>query len=292
LAESFAVGQVVKVRITSVDIEASRIVASIRQAALNFKLAVTDISTIEIGNIVKGVVTHIHKENAILALQPSEARALISLTNLANHRSAFVPELRRSLQVGHKLEDLVVVSRNPEKGFVIVANRPKAKASLAPKSALSMNTIALGQVVGGRVTRHGHYGAFVKLSSHLGGTLHPTDISDDYDAGVSFPSIDYVLKAMVIDIDQAKKHLALSMRGSRIFPEQNRPVVDREINGVGDLNIGETIRGFIKSVSEHGLFITLGRGVDARVQIKELFDEVGRIFLLPLCNRIDRWVSW
>jgi rRNA biogenesis protein RRP5 len=265
------------VRIISVDIEGSRIVASIRQAVPNFKPAVTDISAIEIGNIVEGVVAQIHKENAILALQPSEARALISLNNLANHRSTSVTQLRHSLQVGDKLEDLVVVSRNPEKGFVIVANRPKAKAPLAPKSTLSMNTVTLGQIVGGRVTRHGHNGAFVKLSSHLGGTLHPTDISDDYEAGVSFPNIDSILKAVIIDIDQTKKHLALSMRGSRMFPEQNRPVADREINGVGDLKTGETTRGFIKSISEHGLFITLGRDVDARVQIKELFDEVGRI---------------
>jgi len=34
------------------------------------------------------------------------------------------------------------------------------------------------------------------------------------------------------------------------------------------------VRGFIKSIVEHGLFVMLGRGIDARVQIKELFDEV------------------
>lgn len=273
-------------RIVSVDIEASRIIASIRQAAPNFTLAVTDISTVEIGNIVEGVVTQIHKENAVLELHPSEARALISLNNLANHRTSSVHQLRASLQVGDKLEDLVVVSRNPEKGFVIVANRPKARGSLAPKSTLSMNTVAVGQIVGGRVTRHGRNGAYVKLSSHFGGTLHPTDTSDNYEAGVPFPAVDSVLRAVVIDIDQTKKHLALSMRGSRMFPEQDRPVADREINSVDDLKVSETIRGFIKTVADHGLFVSLGRDVDARVQIKELFDEVGPMLCSFFCELI------
>jgi transcriptional accessory protein Tex/SPT6 len=50
--------------------------------------------------------------------------------------------------------------------------------------------------------------------------------------------------------------------------------VDREINSVEDLKVGETVRGFVKSIPEHGIFVTLGRWIDARVQIKELFDEV------------------
>jgi rRNA biogenesis protein RRP5 len=233
------------------------------------------------------VISQIHKDNAILTLQPSEARAILSLSNLANHRKLTILQLRDSLKVDEKLDDLVVVSRNAEKGFVIVANRP-TKLSSTLKQHLSMNTIKVGQVVVGRVIRHGRNGAFIKLSSHFGGTLHPTDASDNYEAGTPFPAVDSILKAVVIEIDAAKKHVTLSTRGSKMFPDQERAVADREIKGVGDLKNGETIRGFIKSVAEHGLFVTLGRGIDARVQIKELFDEVGLYFIavprLTVCN--------
>jgi DNA-directed RNA polymerase subunit E'/Rpb7 len=51
--------------------------------------------------------------------------------------------------------------------------------------------------------------------------------------------------------------------------------VDREINGVEELKVGETVRGSVKNIPEHGLFVSIGRSIDARVQIKELFDEVG-----------------
>jgi rRNA biogenesis protein RRP5 len=283
LSELFTVGKVVRVRIISIESETSRILASIRQAAPNFKARVTDITGVEIGNVVEGVISEIHKDNAILTLQPSEARAILSLSNLANHRKLTILQLRDSLKVDEKLDDLVVVSRNAEKGFVIVANRPTTKPSSTLKQHLSMNTIKVGQVVVGRVIRHGRNGAFIKLSSHFGGTLHPTDASDNYEAGIPFPAVDSILKAVVIEIDAAKKHVTLSTRGSKMFPDQERAVADREIKGVGDLKNGETIRGFIKSVAEHGLFVTLGRGIDARVQIKELFDEVGLYFIDGPC---------
>lgn len=234
----------------------------------------TDISAVEIGNIVEATVSEIHKDNVVLTLQPTQIRALVSLKNLANHRKLSVPQLRVILQAGDKLENLVVVTRNTEKGFVIVANKPQVKEALPSKSALSMESVTIGQIVGGRVTRHARQGALIKIAAHIGGILHPTDTSDDYEAGIPFPAIDSILKAVVVEIDQGKKQLVLSTRHSKMYPDQVKTVVDREIKDIGDLRAGESVRGYIKSVAEHGLFVTLGRNIDARVQIRELFDEV------------------
>jgi len=253
--------------------ETSNIVASVRQAASNFKSAITDISGVELGNTVEGVVSEIHKDNVIITLQPTQVRALMSLTNLANHRGLSLPQLRVSLKLSDKVERVFVISRNPEKGFVVVAGKPKSKSTVVPKGPLSIETIQIGQIVGGRVTRHGRNGAHVKITARIGGSLHPTDACDNYDAGIPFPVIDSILKAVVVDVDQQRRLLTLSTRHSRLYPEQERTVIDREIKLV-DLKAGDTIRGFIRSVADHGLFVMLGREVDARVQIKELFDEV------------------
>ncbi|KAF7339807.1 rRNA biogenesis protein RRP5 [Mycena venus] len=271
LSESFPVGKVLKVRIISLE-DQGRIIASVRQASSNFDVT-TDISAVEIGNIVEGTVSEIHADNAVLTLHPSQVRALISLNNLANHRKLAVAQLRALLKVGERLEDLVVVTRNVEKSFVIVACKPKAKAAAQSKGSLSLETVAIGDIVGGRVMRHTRHGALIKLPSRIGATLHPTDTADDYDAATPFPQIDAVLKASVIAIDKEKKQLTLSTRHSRMYPDQGKPVVDREIMGLADLQVGETVRGFIKSVVDHGLFVTIGRDIDARVQIKELFDD-------------------
>lgn len=262
-------------RIISADVESGRIVASIRQAAPNFRSAMMAIEDVEIGHSVEGTISEVQKDKAAITLHPTQVRALLSLNNLANRRGVSVSQLRTSLKVGGKIQDMVITSRNPEKGFVLVAMKPKEKEAIVQKHSLSMDTIQVGQIVGGRVLRHTRHGALTKLTSHISGMLHPTDTCDDYESGTPFPSADSVIRAAVVSIDKEKNQLTLSTRHSRMYPDQEASIVDKEIDDLARLQVGSTVRGFIKSVAEHGLFIMLGRGIDARVQIKELFDEVG-----------------
>ncbi|KAF7310754.1 hypothetical protein HMN09_00618400 [Mycena chlorophos] len=272
LAESFPVGKVLKVRIISSDIEQGRIVASVKQAASSYDIS-ADISAVEIGNIVAGVVSEVHTDNAVLLLHPSQVRALISLSNLANHRKLAVHQVRVALKPGEHLDDLVVVTRNVEKSFVIVACKPQTKEPAVGKGSLTLDTLAVGDIVGGRVTRHTRHGSLVKLTSQIGGTLHPIDVADDYETAVPFPPIDSLLKASVVAVDTAKKQVVLSTRPSRMNPNTSVSIPDPEIAHVADLAVGQTVRGFVKNIADHGLFVAIGRDIDARVQIKELFDD-------------------
>lgn len=267
-----------KVRIISVQQNQRRIVASIRRATATGS-ATPDISKVEVGNIVEGVVAEIHKDNAILFLQPSNVKALHSLKNLANHRAIGLPQLKSELKVGERLSELVVVTRNLEKGFVIVANAPKSKLTLPSKIALSIDTVHIGQIVSGRVIRHTRLGALVKVTSHIGGIIHPTDVSDNFDNGLSYPAVDSLVKAAIVKVDEEKRRVTLSTRQSRLRPDQTTQVVDKEINDISDLILGASVRGFVKSIADHGLFVTVGRYIDARVQIRELFDDVGHFIV-------------
>lgn len=269
LTEIFEPGKPVLVRILSNDKEKGRILASIRQATVD--TTPPDTSAVEVGDSVEGTINEVHKDNALLNLQPSNVRALLSLKNLANRRGSTVAQLRTDLKAGEKLDDLVVVSRNADQGFVIVANKPRAKAALG---TISIDSVQVGQIVGGRIVKHDRRGALVKFNGRVTGSLHPTDTSDDYEAGSPFPNVDSVLKAAVIAVDREKRHLTLSTRKSRMEPSGSHVIADPEITSVEDLKSGNLVRGFIKSVAEHGLFVSIGRDIDARVQIKELFDEV------------------
>ena len=269
LTEVFKPGKPVLVRILSNDMEKGRILCSIRQATTN--TAPPDISAVEVGDSVAGGIRDVHKDNVVLDLDPSNIRALLSVKNLANRRGTTVAQLKAGLKTGEKLGDLVVVSRNPEQGFVIVATKPPTKSALG---TISIDTVQVGQIVGGRVVRHDRRGALVKFNGRITGSLHPTDTCDDYEAGTPFPNADSVLKAAVVAVDREKKHLILSTRKSRMEPSRSHTVVDVETDSVEDIKPGTFVRGFIKSVTEHGLFVSIGRDLDARVQIKELFDEV------------------
>ncbi|KAF9076092.1 hypothetical protein BDP27DRAFT_1313888 [Rhodocollybia butyracea] len=272
LASLYSPGNVVKVRIVTLKPEDKTIICSIRKSGTGYKSFNNDISGIDTGNIVEGEVVEIHKENVVLSLRPSNVRALISINNLANHRNLSPAQLKVVLKVDDKLEDLVVVSRNKETNFVIVANKPKAKPSLA-KSIISIDTAEIGQLVGGRVIRHTGYGVLIKLPLRIGGVLHPTDVSDDFGSATAFAAVDSILKAAIVSVDRDKKQLTLSTRRSRMNPDKAATIVDREITEISDLHTGATVRGFIKSITDHGLFVTVGRNIDARIQIRELFDD-------------------
>ncbi|TRM65942.1 hypothetical protein BD626DRAFT_612896 [Schizophyllum amplum] len=283
LADSFPVGKPVKVRITALEPEQRRIVASIRQAAGASQPI--PLTAVDIGDITSGVVSEVHKEHALLTLQPSGVRALVSLANVAMVRNVAVAQLRTALQPGETLDELVVVERSPEKGFVIVSGKPakskkdkKEKEATAKAPAVTLDTAEIGQVVTGRVTRHVRQGALIKVTAKVRGILHLSDLADDFDKAVvkaasPLPPVDAVVKAAVVGVDRENKQLVLSTRPSRVAPQPESSVVDKEVGDIGDLHVGQTVRGFIKSVADHGLFVTVGRGLDARVQIKELFDD-------------------
>ncbi|KAI6031571.1 hypothetical protein BKA83DRAFT_4202404 [Pisolithus microcarpus] len=257
LTEAFTPGKVTKVRIIAIHKDTRRIVASIRQATSVFAPTVTDVSSLSVGDIVQGAVIELQKANIVLSLQPSEARAHLSFVTLANIRGTTIPELRTSLKPGAIIDSLIVTS--VEEGFVIVG-----KPEPPTKTKLSMDTVAIGQIVRGRVTRHGRSGAQAKLTARITGSLHPTDACDDYEVGNPFPAVGSALQAVVIGIDKSANHLTLSTRPSKLSPDSAKPPVDRELSSVEALKVGDTVRGFIKSVSEHGLFVMIGRGIDAR----------------------------
>lgn len=274
----FNIGQVVKICIIEIKPDSNLLVGSILKAASSGGVApIPDISNIEVGNTVSGTVFEIHKENIVLTLEPTGIRALLSLNNLANHRHVSVSQLRSSIQRGDTLDDLVVMTKNATKALVIVAAKPKPKARLpASDAALKIEDLKTGQKLPGLVVKHTRKGAIVKLGKHVAGTLHATDVSDDYSTTNRYPAIDSVIQTIVVDIDAQNHQIVLSTRPSRLAQDESAKgsVLDPEISGLEALRIGQTIRGFVKGITDSGLFVSLSRSIDARVQIRELFDEV------------------
>lgn len=281
----FAVGQPVKLRILEIDQTTSRIVGSILQATK--PSPAVEISKLEIGHTVIGpiMVTDIHQDNVVLELQPQDGaaklKALLSLANLANHRGTTVQQVRASLSVGQEIEEqLVLVSKNVEKALLIVAVKPQAKAKVpnGQKSAgggsLKIGDVKTGMTVPGLVIRHHSKGSTVRLSKHVFATLYPTDVCDNFETGNPFPTLDSVISVTILEVDERDRKVVVSARPSRVNPVQAAPVVDREVSSLDGLTVGHEIRGFVKTVADHGVFVSIGRGIDARIQIKELFDEV------------------
>ncbi len=270
----------------------SRIIGSIIQATK--PSPAVEISKLEVGHTVTGPITviDIHQDNVVLELQPKDSvirlKALISLANLANYRGTTVLQARTSLNVGQEIkEQLVLVSKNVEKALLIVAVKPQEKSKVpngrtsAGGGSLRIGDIKVGVTIPGLVIRHHPKGSTVRLSKHVFATLYPTDVCDNFETGNPFPALDSVINVAILTVDESNQKVLVSTRLSRINLAQAIPVVDREIPSLGDLSVGDEIRGFVKSVADHGVFVSIGRGIDARIQIKELFNEVSCLLGYP-----------
>ncbi|GAA5947174.1 hypothetical protein JCM10213_001449 [Rhodosporidiobolus nylandii] len=300
LSRLFPVGKVLPVRIISIDANSQRIVASVRQASnpsaaiASASSAAASIEDLDIGTVASATVSALHETNLVLSLaSPDEAKgvkALLAYPTLARHRGVSVPDLRAELAVGQSLEDLVVVSKNADKGFVIVGLVPSksaaalkkaggATAGAAGEQRVSFDSLETGKLYTGKVASRLPSGVvLVQLGkSQVRGRVAMTELSDDYEQDLSsLFSVGAAVQAVVLSKDDEQRRVDLSLRASRVRKAQGEDegsVKDAKVESVEDLKPGQKVRGFVKNIANAGVFVELGREVTARVLIKELFDE-------------------
>ncbi|WVQ96181.1 hypothetical protein IAU59_003284 [Kwoniella sp. CBS 9459] len=290
LHDLFYIGKPINVRVLEVQPEAERIVVSAKQAASS--AAATAAEKIQVGDAVTGSVFEIHEEQVVVKLDGSGLTSLLSLSNLSNQRHMGIDELRSSLKAGDKIEDLVVVSKNPISGLIIVnikrtitaptKTKPTKKekeekaASGISQNVKAIDEIQVGQILNGTVREHTAQGTNVQLPGRLRGRIHPFDAVDDLSLlvdGHAPLAVDQEVKCYVLNVNKEKRAVDLSTRLSRVDAAAAKTVIDKEIESVKGLKEGQAVRGLVRNVANHGLFVSLGRNVSARVMIKELFDE-------------------
>ncbi|KAK7918305.1 hypothetical protein PG985_010179 [Apiospora marii] len=162
---------------------------------------------------------------------------------------------------------------------VLSVDQSLGRLELSALSSTSRNSLRVDWkrikkdwVLPARVTKVTDRQVIVHLSDAVAGPIHLPDISDDYDeanpAGFERNSI---IQVSVVSLDKPNKKLRLSTRKSRIL-NRHTEVKDREITNVSQLEVGEIMRGFVKNVSDKGLFVTLGGDIVAMVRVSDLSD--------------------
>lgn len=134
------------------------------------------------------------------------------------------------------------------------------------------------QVLTGQVTKiFPDQGLLVRLPMSKYGVVGLTDLKDNYDENPleSFKTMQLV-RCFVLST-KGKDQFDLSLRPSRTqaVATKNEGVTsvneeDREIKSISDLKEGDIIRGFVKSCSDVGVFVSLAHHIVGRVQIKNL----------------------
>ncbi|KAF9913688.1 rRNA biogenesis protein rrp5, partial [Lobosporangium transversale] len=153
-------------------------------------------------------------------------------------------------------------------------NKDKKKTKVTPID--KFEDVKEGSIVSGRVGGIQHAGLDIHLGGKVFGRVHLTHISDVYadsDKLLGGFKKGQILKCFVLSVDSSNKKIDLSLRHSRLSPEEHSPVHDPEVKGFADMAAGGILQGFVSNVADKGLFVALSPKLSGRVKIAELSDD-------------------
>ncbi|KAF8849875.1 nucleic acid-binding protein [Acephala macrosclerotiorum] len=155
----------------------------------------------------------------------------------------------------------------------VASNRLDLSARSGQSSEpLTFKNLSKGMVVPGKVTRVNERQVMVQLSDRISAPLHLTDLADDFSkADPTKYSKNDIIRVCVTEIDTPNKRITLSARPSRVL-NSSLEVQDPEIMSVSHVKVNNVVRGFVKNVSDKGLFIAVGANVTAYVRVSDLSD--------------------
>ncbi|KAH7063320.1 hypothetical protein B0J12DRAFT_781138 [Macrophomina phaseolina] len=132
--------------------------------------------------------------------------------------------------------------------------------------------LAPGMTLPGRVTKVSERNIMVQLSDNVSAPVALTEFTDDYtEANPTIYNKNDIVRVSVLEVDAPNKKLHLTMRPSKVL-SSSLPVKDPQVANIRQLKVNDVVRGFIKNVSDKGLFVSLGPSVTAFVRVSDLSD--------------------
>jgi rRNA biogenesis protein RRP5 len=219
---------------------------------------------LSVGSTHLAFVNNVQESSLWVNLSPN-VRGRINALEVSDDVSQ-LEKMSANFPVGSALR-VRVLSVDPAQGRLDLSARLSSSSD-----ELTWDTIKQNMVLPGRITKINERQIMVQLSNVVSGPIHLTDISDNYDEA---NTMDYaknsVIRVSVVNVDKSNKKVRLSARHSRVL-NSSAKVKDQEVSKVSQLSVGDVIRGFVKHVSDKGVFVALGGDVTAMVKISDLSD--------------------
>jgi small subunit ribosomal protein S1 len=209
--------------------------------------------SLEIGQIVEGVVTGVNKGG--LELNIKGMRAFMPSGQVDIY---FQPDLNTFLNQKIKAE---VTQFDPRAKNLIVSRRNILEREQEEKKAQLLTELAEGQVRRGTVRSVMDYGAFVDLGG-IDGLLHVSEITHRRGIKPSeFVKVGDIVDVKVIRIDPETGKLSLSLK---------QMMADPWVGAENKYSVGTPVTGRVSKVESFGAFIEVEEGVEGLLPVSEM----------------------
>jgi rRNA biogenesis protein RRP5 len=281
----FTKGQVVNVRVISVNPEERQMLVSCKDPAAVDPNKEAAFHALNPGDITKGTVLEKSDDVATLDLGHG-VKGMLRVGHLTDGSEKKDISTMKKIRVGGTLEDLVVLNKLSRSKTVTVSNKPSLrKTAQASKLVTNAEEVQSGEIVHGFVRGILPDKVFVEFGNSVSGAVFKSQMTEDM---LSTPNFglrkDQSITSRITHVDPAKGLFWLSMK---LEPDVDEPApakstettgaamvkpVDSQITNTDDISFGTTMKVRIRSVKSTQVNVELAENVQGRIHISELFD--------------------
>jgi rRNA biogenesis protein RRP5 len=276
----FTEGQVVNVRVISLNPEERKMLVSCKDpAAVNAEKDIA-FKSLAAGDIVKGTIIEKGTDSAVVDLGHG-VKGVLRIGHLTDGSEKKDKATLERVRVGGPLEDLVVLDKHQKSRTVTLSNKPSLrKAAQAGTLITNFESVKAGETVHGFVRGILADKVFVGFGGGVSGALFKSQITEDMTLVPNFGlRKDQSITARVSHADVGKGLFWLSLRPeaekakNSISTDAEDTVnpVDEKIKSTADLEFGTTLSVRVRSVKSTQVNVKISDNVGGRIHVAELF---------------------
>ena len=255
-SELFAVGDPIKVKILSFDLEKERVSLGMKQLTVDpWSIAA---EKYPVGSRVTGTVVSLTDYGAFIELEEG-VEGLIHVSEMSWTRKIRHPS--KVVSVGEEV-DAIVLDIKPESRRISLGMKqvvPNPWDVIAEK-------YPVGTTIEGKIKNITDFGLFIGIDEGIDGLVHISDIS--WIKRIKHPSEIYkkgdVVQAIVLDIEKESERFSLGIK--QLQDDPWKTVAER-------YEVGKEITGTVTNLTDFGIFVELEEGIEGLVHVSEISKE-------------------
>lgn len=166
--------------------------------------------------------------------------------------------------IGRSMQFLVIRVENRGRN-VVVSRRALLDRERRENLDKVLESLAVGDMVEGRITRLAQFGAFLELAPAVEGMIHLSELSwsrvGSADEAVTLGDIVRVKVLAIGKDDKGRMRISLSRKQAEGDPWQDLP---------GRLTVGEVVQGKVVRLAPFGAFVEVLPGIEGLVHLSEM----------------------